>query len=120
MARLLLINRPMGYDIHITRSENWGDENGKKISLEEWLRYVESDPEVQRDPLNSPTDFLYVAHPEEPSPLWWHAGYGEIYTKDPDDATVRKMFAIASKLGAKVQGDEGELYDENARPGKPR
>jgi hypothetical protein len=33
-----------------------------------------------------------------------------VFTKDPDQPTVAKMIAIAARLAAKVQGDDGELY----------
>jgi hypothetical protein len=100
----------MGYDIHITRAESWTQSQTHQITLEEWLRYVASDAEVQRDPKNSPADFLYLAHPKEPGPLWWSRG--RVYTKNPDKHTFQKMIRIAQKLGARVQGDEGELYDD--------
>src|SRR2546427_3534072 len=54
----LAANTRMGYDIHITRAESWTQSQTHQISLEEWLRYVASDAEGQRDPKNSPTDFL--------------------------------------------------------------
>jgi hypothetical protein len=31
----------MGYDIHITRAEHWAENEGREISAEEWLAYVE-------------------------------------------------------------------------------
>lgn len=101
----------MGYDI-ITRAEFWAENEGAEISLEEWLRYVESDRDVQRDPQNGSTDFLFVAHPKEASQLWWSDG--NIYTKNPDKPTVHKMIEIARKLGARVQGDDEEFYDDTS------
>ena len=35
---------------------------------------------------------------------------GDIYTKNPDEPILAKMLGIASSLGAKVQGDDGEVY----------
>ncbi len=103
----------MGYEIHITRAEFWAENEGHEITLDEWLRYVESDSEVQRDPQNSPADFLFLANPKEASPLWWSRG--EVYTKNPDKPTVQKMIEIAQKLGARVQGDDGEFYDDTSK-----
>lgn len=80
--------------------------------MDEWLRYVESDSEVQRDLQNSPTDFLFLAHPKGAAPLWWQGG--DIYTKNPDKPTVQKMIEIAQQLGARVQGDDGEFYDDTS------
>jgi hypothetical protein len=102
----------MGYDLHITRAEDWAENEGHEITLNEWLRYVESDTAIQRDPQNSPADFLFLTHPKGPAPLWWYRG--EIYTKNPDKPTVQKMIEIAAKLGARVQGDDGEFYDDTS------
>ena len=98
----------MGYDLHITRRAQWADDGGPEITLEEWGAYVASDAEVRPDADNGPTDFLWAAHPREPWPLWWDRG--TVSTKNPDDETVRKLVAIADRLGATVQGDDGEVY----------
>jgi hypothetical protein len=37
----------VGYDVHITRKENWFDENGPAISLDEWAA-VDPDPKILR------------------------------------------------------------------------
>jgi hypothetical protein len=34
-----------------------------------------------------------------------------VFTKDPDRATLAKMLRLAGRLGAKVQGDDGEFYE---------
>lgn len=43
---------------------------------------------------------------------WLWVFYGSIQAKNPDEHTLRKMWQIAKALSAKVQGDEGEQYDE--------
>ena len=35
---------------------------------------------------------------------------GELWTKNPDDAALERMIALADALGARVRGDEGETY----------
>lgn len=40
--------------------------------------------------------------------LWWNDG--ELWTKNPDDAALGRMIALADALGARVRGDEGETY----------
>jgi hypothetical protein len=101
----------MGYDLHITRRSEWADDDGPEITLEEWKAYVASDDEVRPDSDNGPTDFLWAAHPQEPWPLCWDRG--EINTKNPDETTIRKLVAIANRLSATVQGDDGEIYRED-------
>jgi hypothetical protein len=82
----------MGYDLHITRKACWVDDDGPTITLDEWKALVMSDPEMSLD--------------------GFHVGVaGDIVVKNPDKEIRVKMYQIAQKLGAKVQGDERELYD---------
>jgi hypothetical protein len=104
----------MAYDVHITRAEFWAENEGYEISLEEWRRYVAFDIEIEPDPQNSSTDFLFFRHPIGPVPLWWESG--QVYAKNPDKLMIQKMIEIAEKLGARVQGDDGELYNDSSEP----
>jgi hypothetical protein len=97
----------MGYDFHITRRDDWYDE-GADISADEWLKYVESDPELSIDESNG----KYFAIWKED---WLDWRRGEIYTKNPRKNLVEKMIQIANRLNAKVQGDEGEVYIESSQ-----
>jgi hypothetical protein len=96
----------MGYDLHVTRSKHWTESESQPITREDWQAYVASDPEIEPD---TPGDYFeFAAHPKEPALLqWWR---GEITVKNPDRPTVRKLLEIASKLGAQVQGEDGEFY----------
>ena len=99
----------MGYDLHITRREYGTDDCGPAISLEEWQAYVASDPDIESDPQNpGPDNYVIVSHPER-WPLWWHRS-GKVYTKNPDSLVVAKLVEIARCLGARVLGDDDEIY----------
>ena len=102
----------MGYDLHITRKEYWADEEGEgSISLSEWNAHVENDPELIQDPDNpGENNYLYLRDSGN-WPLWYSPESGEINTKNPDTDVIQKLVRIANSLGAKVQGDDGELYD---------
>ena len=50
---------------------------------------------------------------------WFDYRHGCIVVKNPDDEILRKMWFIASKMGAKVQGDDGEIYDEGGHSPQP-
>lgn len=39
----------MGYEVHITRKGDWFEDGGLAITIEEWKRYVASDPEMRLD-----------------------------------------------------------------------
>lgn len=123
----------MGYDVHITRKQHsWADEEDTAaISLAEWLAYVATDPEMRLDnqaeaPVGDTGTTLRVE--SEGLSVWlpyskngragnyaWFAHEGDRVTvKNPDEEILGKMLAVAHALGARVQGDDGEYYDEVA------
>lgn len=120
----------MGYDLHIVRRHNWDDyEEESHITLAEWLDYVKTDGELEltegyqvkipgeSGAQNAPGFCEWSAYSKEKRPgyrPWFDYGYGSISTKNPDYEIIRKMIAIAEALQAKVQGDDGEFYDEAA------
>ena len=119
----------MGYDVHITRADQWVDSEKTPITLEEWLAYVEADPEMRHDGFAEATttegDTLrieadglsvwtaYSGHEVDGNMAWFSWADGDICVKNPDEEIRRKMYVIAQKLSARVQGDEGESYDEH-------
>jgi hypothetical protein len=116
----------MGYDLHITRKEYWFDEEQKinNISLEEWLSFIQSSNselelsdaywiKVPGDATKSqvaPGFCEWTAHPQDERP-WFDYSDGNISTKNPDEPTIKKMILMAKEFNAKVQGDDGEVYE---------
>ncbi len=116
----------MGYDVHITRKENWFDEEGPSISLEEWISLVGADPgmllegfaeaatpsgekiRVESEGLSVWT--AYSGHGKDGNMAWFDLRAGCVVVKNPDEEILKKMYEIARRLGAKVQGDDGEVY----------
>jgi hypothetical protein len=117
----------MGYDVHITRAESWLDAEENPITLPEWLKYVEGDPEMRLDKVAVARDrkgkpvlayqneglavwVAYSRHEPTGNMAWfdWHGGC--IVVKNPDDEIIAKMKRIAAALGAFVVGDDGEHY----------
>jgi hypothetical protein len=118
----------MGYELHVTRREHWADTEAPDILMDEWLTYVNSDPELEltngydlkmgaeTSYQDSPGFCGWNAHPTEKeanSRPWFAFWKGSIETKNPDAPTIRKMMKVASALGAHVQGDDGEIYTED-------
>ncbi|HXE54889.1 MAG TPA: hypothetical protein VN541_17845 [Tepidisphaeraceae bacterium] len=99
----------MGYELHITRAESWADNDGKEITADEWLELVSADPELRLAGYNGPYFAIWSGPSEYPDP-WLDWFGGNISSKHPDSLLIEKMAQIAAKLGAKVQGDDGELY----------
>jgi len=104
----------VGYDLHITRRKNWW-ETGRDISAREWLAYLENDPELSLFPANGPYFARWSGKSKYPDPwLDWHEG--NVLSKNPDEALIDKIVAIARDLHARVQGDDGEIYHSGHEP----
>jgi hypothetical protein len=117
----------MGYDLHITRKSDW-PLRGNDITRDEWLAVVAADPELRLDGYaEAPLPEGKVLRVEDSTLAVWigWAGHvegremaplylsnGNIDSKNPDEDTRRKMWRIAQQLNARVQGDDGEFYDE--------
>ena len=123
---LLTEGRQVGYEVHITRAKNWTEAESLPIVLDEWLRYVAGDPEMRldnfaeaevggsevlRDDNNGLAVWTaYSGHRLKGNMAWFDYRRGQLVVKYPDNEILGKMRRIASALGAKVMGDEGELY----------
>lgn len=121
----------MEYEVHITRRAEWFDDDGPSISLEEWLDYVSSDPEMRHDgyaEAETPSGTLrteeegiavwvaYPRHGKDGNAAWFSHFRDRISVKNPDQSILVKMHDIAAKLDARVQGDEGEEYGPDGHP----
>lgn len=98
----------MGYDLYITRKEFHASNEGVVITPDEWLAVIQNDPELTVNDLNHPY-FAYWTGPGQ-YPCWLDYINGDLYSKNPTDEMVDKMVQIAKRLGARVQGDDGEEY----------
>ena len=109
----------MGYDLHITRKEFWVDDEGPAITLADWAAYVETDPAITLDPENPGGENYVFRYGQHSWPLWWDDS-GEVYTKNPEPEVIAKLVQVAAALGARVLGDDGELYGSDpSDPTKP-
>ncbi|MFF5181445.1 hypothetical protein ACFY2Q_25735 [Micromonospora sp. NPDC000316] len=104
----------MGYEIHISRADEYCDSEEHPIALEEWLSYAESNPALRaggwlawgedRQPI-----FEYTCVDGSVVSLTWFEGGIDIkghFDSDP----YREFSALATDLRANLQGDEGERY----------
>lgn len=119
----------MGYDVHITRKENWFDEDEThNITIEEWKEIVANDPEMRLDNFAEATTtngdnlrieneglsvwMKYSGDGLDGNHAWFEYAQGNIDVKNPDREIIIKMLGLAEKLNAKVQGDDGEIYNK--------
>ena len=100
----------MGYEVHITRADDWASNEDCAIEPSEWIDVIESDKSLRLFDENGPHFAVWDGDPNE-SEAWLDWVDGNITTKNPDEPLLRKMLEIAERLNAKVQDDDGELYD---------
>lgn len=113
----------MGYDVHITRKQD-RFEDEPQITAAEWVAYLRSDASMRLDGYAEATttdgetlrierEGLAVWIGYSSYTAWFDFRNGDVVVKNPDNEILRKMWQIAQALDAKVQGDEGEIYDEH-------
>jgi hypothetical protein len=121
----------VGYEVHITRAEDWSDSEKWPVPLEEWLAYVAHDPDMRLDGAAESTTpdgatlryeneglsvwTAYSRHGLNGNMAWFDYREGRVVVKNPDDEILGKMVEIARDLDANVQGDDLERYDDPAR-----
>jgi hypothetical protein len=118
----------MGYNLYITRRENWfDDDEPNSISLTEWADYLKVDNEIRSDNFAEATTqngehvrvetqgmSVWTKYSKDgvgDNHAWFWPNNGNILVKNPDIEIRNKMIDIAKQLNAKVQGDDGEIYD---------
>jgi len=107
----------MGYDLHVVLTDQWTDSESRPITKADIDRLIASDSELSW----SKTEYVEMTEPDgsvaryflinwrgTPT-FWWYRS--EIICKNPDEAQVLKLVAIAEALGARVVGDDGERYE---------
>lgn len=116
----------MGYDVHITRKANWFDESGLKIGSDEWKALLQSDPDMRLDGYASAVMVdgsvlrvdseglavwtAYAGNGTNGNMAWFDFRNGNVVVKNPDVRILGKMWQLAQRLSAKVQGEECEVY----------
>ena len=116
----------MGYDLHITRRDDWW-EDGENIPEADWKALVESDPTLTMTGSVSATtpDGSKISYDSPLLAEWAHDDAsipfdfrsGRVVVKNPDGPILAKMIEIAESLDAKVVGDEGEVYSKTETHG---
>lgn len=108
----------MGYDLQILNTSE-----PLSITEEQWKAVVAADKELELNATATATnpksnEVIQVNNPlmstwTDPiskNKNYFYYSRGKVTVKNPSDSTIKKMKEIALKIGAKVQGEEGEFY----------
>ena len=105
----------MGYELHITRAEEWLDSDDAPILLDEWLRYAEGSPLlalggwIEWSDLGRVPVFAYTCADGDKASLTWDGA--QILVKGVrDDVGVLDLLKVAEHFHANLIGDDGERY----------
>lgn len=107
----------MSYDLHVVRTDNRLDADDALILLPDVDALIEADNELEwstedwvdmRDgQKRKPTRYFMILWHGDPC-FWWYRN--EIRCSSPSEERTGKLVGIATKLNAKVVGDDGEQY----------
>lgn len=122
----------MGYDLYITRKEDWSDVDGQDITFDDWIAYVTSDKSLRIDAARAAAaDPRVASGAKEPSHVAWvdwpdrEAGQreawiwlerGNLVAADADLPFRQKLFLIAVAMNARLMGEDGEVYNSIGEP----
>lgn len=109
MAGQVSLRSAMGYSLHVTRAAgHWSNNDGSAISDDEFRLLVERDPELTFELSQYGSCATWFTESDSPRTLLLVEG--NIEAKDPDSETIEKLVGVAAVIGARVQGDDGEIY----------
>jgi glutamyl/glutaminyl-tRNA synthetase len=114
----------------LTRGKKAYDSGKNPISLDEWKKYIKTDPELFLEEdyeinlggvnginkIHEPGRVLWKAHKHGgyAVPFWYSDGY--VHIKNPCGFMVNKLWDIAQKLNARVLPEEGDEVKEKEIP----
>jgi hypothetical protein len=116
----------MGYNIHITLADEWTDSESNPITsdlLEEVSRISHKNtsgvnPSTGEVIEQSFEESFYWPNESSNNKCMFHLMSGRLVFKYSDDSQIEIAKDLASYLGAKVQGDEGEEYKYDVPKGE--
>lgn len=99
----------MGYDVFITRARHHFEGAQTPIAKGDWRALIDNDPDLDAPDEAYPC-YAVWSGPSRLQKPWIDWASGNLFTRSPDDAVLRKLIELAELLGARVQGREGEIY----------
>jgi hypothetical protein len=98
----------VGYELHITRALPGLYHERFPIQAAEVHDLIRSSPDLRlfQDPPSRPDYFMMAVGEDD----WFLYDHGELRTKHPGDALIRRMLELAAVLDAWVLGDDDIIY----------
>lgn len=101
----------MGYELHITRADDWTASSSAAIRPDEWARAARDAglrPETAGEGEAEP-DWLMGGHGGAELRLWLLEGRVDVAGAHSDDH-IEQLLLLAASIDARLIGDDGELY----------
>ncbi|MDX1577151.1 MAG: hypothetical protein R3266_01650 [Gemmatimonadota bacterium] len=99
----------MSQEVFITRAARPSE--GSQVPIPEglWRKLIEHDPDLVAPDEAYPSFVRWKAAPSAGEP-WIDWADGNLFTRNADDALLRKLLELATVLRARVRGEDGDLY----------
>jgi hypothetical protein len=108
----------VGYELHITRAQDWVDSEDAPISPTEWERAARADGrlvDVATLGGDDPSGSAFVWRDELGPSLYWFEGQVQVKGVRSQQE-IGEIAAFGAELDANLVGDDGEHYDETGSP----
>lgn len=100
----------MGYDLHITRAENWGESESAPISFEEWMAFAASSQDLLTGGAMENPYYCLLSESGLATWLRWSDHQVSVGGSGADESLIAMIVKVAAQLSARVQGDDNEWY----------
>jgi hypothetical protein len=100
----------MGYELHITRAENWFESERDPISFDEWVTFAASSQELGTGSAMENPYYGLLSESGQATWLQWSNHQISVGGSGADRSLISAIVKIAAQLSAKVQGDDLEWY----------
>ncbi|HEX7168334.1 MAG TPA: hypothetical protein VF230_15245 [Acidimicrobiales bacterium] len=99
----------MGYDLHLTRAEEWFDSELVPIPEPEWNAIARSALQVSTHYAAGEASPVYQFEDSADSPtMQW--GHGQVTVWGAGETDIAALVALAERLDARLMGDDSETY----------
>ena len=107
----------MGYDLHLTRAMEWTESSADPVSVEEWVATARASSMLTEttevdDGSGNPA-FLLGGDAMSSPALYWTGG--RVVIRGADESHTAALATIGTALGARLVGDDGETYPDEAQ-----